>query len=63
MSETAESPSLLHKLDALQNEVLDELDALDARIQDLIKQTLHAHQPQAAVMPITAPERAPDDSY
>jgi hypothetical protein len=33
-----QSDSLLAQLDSLQDYVLDELDALDARINDLIKQ-------------------------
>ena len=47
-----QSESLLTQLDSLQDYVLDELDALDARINDLIKQLVGT--PSLQVAPVTS---------
>jgi hypothetical protein len=46
-----QSESLLTQLDSLQDYVLDELDALDARISDLIKQLVGT--PSLQVAPVS----------
>jgi hypothetical protein len=51
------SESLLSQLDTLQDYVLDELDALDARINDLIKQLVATPSLQVAPVPSEAVKR------
>lgn len=40
------SQSLLEELDARQNEILDQLDELNARIERVLKEFLPAKEPQ-----------------
>ena len=46
MSNDAPGPSLLDEIDARQNELLDELERLNERIEHVLKQCLHLPQPQ-----------------
>lgn len=53
-----QSESLLAQLDGLQTYVLDELDALDARINDLIKQLVGTPALQVAPVPADAAKKS-----
>lgn len=52
MTNDAPRQSLLEELDARQNELLDELDKLNARIEQVLGETLKWHSPRAPASPL-----------
>ena len=50
MSASISSQSLLEELDARQNEVLEQLDALNSRIERVLKECLLPKEPQLSLV-------------